>query len=49
MSHAWMQFCEGSGVDPNDRVAMREWHRKPMPRNEDGTPAYITQQSDAGS
>jgi len=46
MSHAWKIFCDKSGVDPNDRDAMRDFYRKPMPRNDDGTPAYVTQQSD---
>lgn len=46
MSMEWARFCAKTGVDPNDKESMRVWNRHEPRINKDGTPKYITQQSD---
>lgn len=46
MSKSWKLHCEANDIEFTDRDAMRNFHRVPMDRNPDGTPNYVTQQSD---
>ena len=46
MSRTWAKFCEEQGIDTNDRQALRIWGGTTTKRNDDGSPAFTTEQKD---